>query len=241
MNICKTINPERNIPKKNNICDERAAVYRITNENIYLLERFIQPNERDRILSICGSGDILLMLLNNSAKVLAVDREMPQLRFTQRRIESLKEKDYKNFSGEVKDNFTKFVNNKILRNKYFESILKNPSIIIENLENLTFLHGDIFKLHENKRVELKEFNKVYLSNSVEYRQPFKGELFHKNRQYLIDFFNKFQVGTIFYFLMGDLTNIYAPKYKNIIGQIPNFKSEIKEGRYWTYCKCEKVA
>ena len=38
-------------------------MFSVTNENIYILERLIGPNEEDNILSICSSGDIPFMLL----------------------------------------------------------------------------------------------------------------------------------------------------------------------------------
>ena len=106
-----------------------------------------------------------------------------------------------------------------------------------NLEYLTFSNSDIFKID----VDLTNFNKVYLSNTVENLYSYIKKDFSKVREQLFSFFNKFQKGTIFYFLMENLTNIYAPGYYNIVGQDSNFKSEIKEGRHWTYCKCEKIA
>jgi len=167
------------------------CLFPTTNENIYAVRKGLKPTKGDNIYSICGGGDIPFMLIDNGARVLAVDYNENQLNFVKKRIHDLKHplkknpfQRFKTMSDEnVPRAWSKYSNDD-LRDKYFSQIKINS--IIKNLENLTIKRGNFFNLD----LDFSTFNKVYTSNAPLYN----GQAFDM----MPDFVNQFNEGTLFY-------------------------------------------
>ena len=71
--------------------------YACTNESLPSIIEGMEPRETDRILAICGSGDQAFALLESGAHVVAIDNDVHQVEFAQKRREKLKSSDYAGF------------------------------------------------------------------------------------------------------------------------------------------------
>lgn len=162
-----------------------TCAFPVTNENIFAVQKGLNPTIEDNIYSICGGGDVPFMFLNNGAKVFAVDYKPNQLQYTNKRIHDLiYSAENKNFKIFRSLNHTDYGRNAQLRDEYFAQISIDP--ILKNLENLTLKKGDFFEL----KLDFSVFNKVYTSNAPFY----DGEDFKR----MPDFVTQFKKGTLFY-------------------------------------------
>ena len=71
--------------------------YSCTNESLPSIIAGMEPDEKDIILAICGSGDQAFALLGSGAKVIAVDKDSRQVEFARARLERLRRGDYDGF------------------------------------------------------------------------------------------------------------------------------------------------
>ncbi len=163
------------------------VMFNFTNENLETIVNSLNPKKEELILAVCGSGDQILALLESGAKVLAVDYNVEQLMYLNKRIEYLKKGNISSFLKVNEKNIPDDTYQNILneRNKYFLE-KSNINKIIKNIDNLTVLKPlDIFQSPQFFQKRNLKFDLIYLSNAIDY---------DRHDQYLnykiIDFFNE---------------------------------------------------
>lgn len=215
-------------------------MYEVTNENIYCIKRSLNPQKGDKIYSILGSGDIPFMFIENGADVLAIDKNLEQIKYANRRIDYFLKAKFKKFKGKSKNALS--WKNKVLREKYFSEM--NLQNFNDGLGNLEFICSDFFKLGNLSQNGLGEFvlgveedysyyNKVYLSNSLDY---YLDELIHlpssKVNRLVEEFFEKFKSGTQFH-----LASFYCKnfeKYSNLCELKVDLEGFEVDGKWKTF-------
>lgn len=141
--------------------DDRL-IYKYTNENLEAIVLALQPNNNDKILAVCGSGDQAFALLENAKEVWCVDNNKAQIKYLKERLHALKRGDHKAFLPKTKDSNDSELN---IQEGYFKQ--KNRiNKIKEKLNRLTVKQGDIIEI---AKIE-PGFTKIYLSNAIGYDQ-----------------------------------------------------------------------
>ncbi len=137
-----------------------------TNESLKAIMAGLDVSEKDCILSICGSGDQAFAMLEKAKRVTVVDRNKDQIEYFKRRAGKLYHGFFELFldTGKIP---TDWIDEECLssRDEYFskqklENIRKN----LMNQKAKREIVGNIFLLNPKKG----RFNKVYLSNSLDY-------------------------------------------------------------------------
>ncbi len=162
--------------------------YPATNEGLLGIIEGLKPTKNDNILSICGSGDQAFALLEYARTVLAVDISLPQLAYTRKRMEYLKERKFDDFLYPPghKSVFAdkKEKHDLIARAQYFTP--ERLERIAQNLDRLTLTAKCIYDhVIENE----EQFTKIYLSNALEHIVRSIPESLHL--EYQADVLNQF--------------------------------------------------
>ncbi|NCO17823.1 hypothetical protein AUJ61_00655 [Candidatus Pacearchaeota archaeon CG1_02_30_18] len=156
-----------------------------TNENLEAIIKGMQINSEDYVLGIMGSGQQGLAMIEKGAKADLIDYDFTQIEYFRKMLRFLK--NNKNSYESCK---------KILMSwegpsKNYFSLNERIFNIRKNLDNLKILEkGDIFSL----KTEFSRYNKVYLSNSTDY----KCQDYLKNQKKFIQFGKNFNQKTTFY-------------------------------------------
>ncbi len=150
---------------ENYSCPDELS-YACTNESLEAIVRGLNPQPRDSILAICGSGDQAFAMLEKASKVTVVDYLPQQIEYFSKRKKLLKAGEFKKFRDLgrefIPDQSLVYLNS---RNRYFsKERLETIRLNLEGSERTTEITGDIFDLEFPR----KEFNKVYLSNALSY-------------------------------------------------------------------------
>jgi hypothetical protein len=181
--------------------------FEVTNENLYAIEKGLNPKKGDNIYSICASGDVPFMMVVNGAKVCAVDYKENQIKHVQERINYLKKNDLERFNFYSMNSYmfsetSIYYDSFVTRDEYFSRVDHNK--IKENLEGLELKIGDFF----NSGEDFSKFNKVYLSNICDHylRDNSEASLIFK----MNSFIEQFNPNTLFYMIAmskhGDILN-----------------------------------
>ena len=169
---------------------DNCEIYRSTNESLIAIQKGLNPSEGDNIYAILGSGDQTFMMLEKGANVFGIDRNKGQVKYVKDRISALKrgriedfivEKDLRKTKASYSLNFKS-------RNSYIAEM--DLDELKRNLGNLKLIVANISK----KNLNFSVFNKVYLSNALQF-----------DLNALKNFTQKFSQGTLFYFA--------SPRYK----------------------------
>ncbi|MFT7615782.1 MAG: hypothetical protein ACI8Y7_000607 [Candidatus Woesearchaeota archaeon] len=139
--------------------DSPRIQHPVTNENVKAIIAGLEPNSTDKILAVCGSGDVAFALLEY-ADVVAVDISHQQVLYALGRKEALQKGDNKKFLSVTGKELTEIeVASKKERNNYF---LEGDRMkrISKRLSNLTILLGDDL----TSELRPQTYSKVYLSN-----------------------------------------------------------------------------
>ena len=141
-----------------------------TNEKLDSIVAGLDLQPTDRVLSICGSGDQPLAILEQVSEVVAVDIVDTQFHYTKKRVEYLKKGEMVFFFNPlmpIEDKLWKRVIGKseivgdfvecIESRKYFTDARLEK--LRSKLKRLIFLQEDIFN------VDMGIFDKAYLSNA----------------------------------------------------------------------------
>jgi len=200
-----------------------------TNENLEFLLEGLNPSKEDNILSICGSGDQAFSMMERGAKVLAVDINKIQLKYSQLRLISLFNEDFEDFFILKENPFYNFLlNGSFWKEHYKKMKLSN---LIEHKGNVQFLEKDIFDLNIN----LSKFNKVYLSNSIEH--SVFGSLEN-------NFFKNFNSGSMVYCVMHKVfsepfNKVKIPLLNSGFRKVISFSENSIKDDTWNYFLYEK--
>lgn len=139
--------------------------YSLTNESLPAIMSGLDPNFKDDILAVGGSGDQAFSLLSSGARVCVIDKNPEQINYIKQRSTYANGGDFQLFlnPGEAGncDNLHFFDNSDIIRSR--EAFFSKDifSKICSNLGNLYFTwENDIFPF----LLKNNNFNKIYLSN-----------------------------------------------------------------------------
>ncbi|MFA5142116.1 MAG: hypothetical protein WC471_04050 [Candidatus Woesearchaeota archaeon] len=135
-----------------------------TNESLDAIIAGLIPQSNDNILAICGSGDQAFALVQYGAKVFAVDNIPEQVTYAESRKTALLKEDITGFlpASYLPENRIRGAQRILI--PQIQKVLV-PKKIIPHLDGLQFKTGNLFnELLDNTL----EFNKMYLSNSMEY-------------------------------------------------------------------------
>jgi len=136
------------------------VLYDFTNETLESVIGGLSPQPEDRVLSVAGSGDQALALLEYTSRVVAVDNKPWQMDYFKRRVDALRNGDYDGFRFLL--GFRAEHCSQDLSASYFDD--ERLGAIRRKLDRLTLVEGDIFDI---KKLWGK-FNKVYLSNALDH-------------------------------------------------------------------------
>jgi hypothetical protein len=141
--------------------------YSITNEKLEAILRGLEITPKDNILSICGSGDQPLALLEIAKEITTIDSELNQIELFKHRKEIILSREYSRFRN-VYCGIAFY--DLPPRNEYFSD--ERLDRIRKNLDNskIETICGNIFK--KNLR---KSFTKIYLSNALLFNDSFNKE------------------------------------------------------------------
>ncbi|HLC57300.1 MAG TPA: DUF3419 family protein [Candidatus Nanoarchaeia archaeon] len=133
----------------------RGVGYRLTNENLFGIISGLNLQSEDIILSICGSGDQPLAMIEKAKEVHAIDFRSKQIEIAKYKIGCLQRGNFKRFLNFGNDGW---VNTEI--EDYFtpEKLLK----IQRNLPRLHLHVADLLDLPEG--ITRRAYSRIYLSN-----------------------------------------------------------------------------
>lgn len=138
------------------------------NEPLQAIVEGMNARKGENILSILGSGDQPLTMIEKGAIVTAVDWDLSQVIYAKELIRLLKEGRYNEFllpCGQADEWEEPFL---AARHKYFSKAGRLDAIR-SNLENLTIAESDICKM-----IKIQRWDKVYLSNAIYYIMNYCG-------------------------------------------------------------------
>lgn len=133
-----------------------------TNETLDAIIAGLDVKQGDNILAVLGSGDQAFAMIAEGAKVVGIDTSELQIKYAKQRIEYLKQG---NTDGFLKYPQKEEMDEEDAENckRYFNSEGRIGRIL-ENLENLSIINGNAL----DKKLPLNCFNKLYLSNVIEW-------------------------------------------------------------------------
>lgn len=143
-----------------------TTLYASTNESLDAIMASMELNESDSVLTVLGSGDQALAMLEYGCNVVAVERDLLQGAYAMEMIRTLENADYKKFFSDYRYEYGTEVKY-MARNSYF-SKKGRLGKIRNKLRNLQVRQGDILELPEEGA-----FSKVYLSNALGYDSTIK--------------------------------------------------------------------
>ena len=134
--------------------------YAVTNENLNSIVSGLDLDRSDAVLAVGGCGDPAFALLEKAARVRVMDRIPAQIRYISMRAERLKRRDFDGFLRVERFGRGDYQGEASLkkRNQYFRHG-NRLTRIMENLDSLEILEGDIFEHDYNG------FSKIFLSNA----------------------------------------------------------------------------
>lgn len=129
-------------------------LYLATNEVVEAVVRGLDVTSQDRVLTVCGSGDVPFGMVERGAEVVALDINGLQVEYARWRLQKLGLHDLHSFfqffdCGRGEKNTV---------NREYFSVQGKLSTICENASKMEFGVGDIL------RQQRGEFTKIYLSN-----------------------------------------------------------------------------
>ncbi|MEK6913845.1 MAG: hypothetical protein AABW47_04220 [Nanoarchaeota archaeon] len=137
----------------------------VTNESLEAIIKGLNPQSKDSILAICGSGDQAFAIIEKTNKITVVDNRACEIQYFLKRKSLLESEEFEKFLNseiEPRDNRERY--SLKIRNKYFSiERLKRIRLRLKKSEIKT-IFDDIFNLRFIKG----EFNKIYLSNALPY-------------------------------------------------------------------------
>lgn len=134
-----------------------------TNEPLQAIVEGMNARKEENILSILGSGDQPLTMIEKGAIVTAVDWDLNQVIYANELIRHLKERRYNEFllpRGQADEWEEPFL---AVRYKYFSEAGRLDAIR-SHLENLIIEESDVCKKFKTQRT--RKWDKVYLSNAI---------------------------------------------------------------------------
>lgn len=146
----------------------RTIAYPCTNENLAAIDRGLDINENDIVVSILGSVDQPLALLEKAKKVIGIDLDPQQIEFAQERIAMLREGRFDAFLNEGVDGLDKYEEEaRVDRDAYFSK--ERLERIRSRLGNFEIVKGDIINI-----LRKGLHTKCYFSNAIGYMitEPF---------------------------------------------------------------------
>lgn len=152
--------------------NRRAVRFPRTNESLDSVVGGLDVGSDDDVLSICGSGDQPLAILEKARSVVAVDIDSEQLSYALTRVELIQIGKFSLFRNP--DVFTacsfwdlvRALNHReTVVSTYFTS--ERLCRIQARLQRLTVRKGDIFEWRDNPDWSESRFDKVYLSNALD--------------------------------------------------------------------------
>lgn len=151
--------------------------YLNANESLEAITQGLQLEPKDRILTICGSADQALAMLEHTHNVLAVDTQTSQIEFAKQRVNLIREGRFEEFliPNIEKGMLTKWDKKKVAEYKHNLAgfhrraylYFKQPGRlqkIQERIESLEIKERDIFNIKPEEGL----FTKIYLSNVLTY-------------------------------------------------------------------------
>lgn len=149
-----------------------------TNESLESVVQGLDVGSDDRVLSICGSGDQPLAMLEKAASVVAIDVNSEQLTYAMARFDLIRIGRFSLFRNPdlfTASDFWSFIralaHRETVVSKYFTQ--ERLRTIQTRLHKLAVCTGDIFDWHNHPDWIESKFDKVYLSNALD-AQPFCG-------------------------------------------------------------------
>ena len=135
-------------------------LFTCTNESLEAIMLGLDISPGDTVLSICGSGDQAIAMIEKASIVRTVDVDSRQIRYAKSQITNLKEGMQSRFWG---DGTWPVITNGNRNNYFFNR--KRLAVITPRLDRIEFREGDIFDL---KNLQGLDLEKVYLSNCGTY-------------------------------------------------------------------------
>ena len=155
--------------------------YRGTNENLFSIMEGLDLQEDDVVLSICGSGDQPLAILETASEVHAIDSNPKQIEIANYGIRCLERSKFKKFLSSA--------------NKSGQGIDREPYFTIErllriqrNLHRLNLYVADLRSLPDS--ITKRVYSKIYLSNAFGYGMDRLEEKIVSTAQTLVDILSK---------------------------------------------------
>jgi hypothetical protein len=156
----------------------RSVCFPRTNESLAGIVRGLDVGPDDRVLSICGSGDQPLAILEKAESVAAIDVDSEQMAYAMARVDLIRLGKFSLFR--YPDIFTSCGFWGLIEALAYRETIVSRHFTPERLRNIqTRLHrltaciGDIFEWHSHPDWIESKFDKVYLSNALD-AQPFSG-------------------------------------------------------------------
>lgn len=171
----------------------------VTNESIVAIVGALEPNDQDKILSICGTGDIPLALSEFGCHVDAVDLDPNKIRLAKENLKLLEDGDFNSFLSVGMEAFRGEASR---RNAYFSKGKARIKAIRSNLSNIKIRRQGILEaLNDNS------YTKVWLSNIMVY----KDQDYEFGSRILQALSGSLEIGGLFYSTNGPATQNYLEK------------------------------
>ncbi len=185
---------------------ENLVLYKKSDESLKSIVLGLDLKKEDKLIAPLKSGDLVLVIAEKGINSTFITKDSCQLDFYYQRIESLKRGDIEDFFVSIPhENFYQIshpLRREAIkeRDKYISSL--NLDLVLSNINKISIKNEeDLFGCNLEKgiflpksKIDLREYNKVYLSNEISLREkksPSRNLLFHK-------FSRDFKVGTYFY-------------------------------------------
>lgn len=134
-------------------------VFRSTNESLDAIVQSMQLTRNDNVLTILGSGDQALAMLEYARLVVAIDNIPEQAKYAQKQAALISEGNFEKFLARK----THAISNSYMRmQKYFKTPGRLEAIK-KRIKHLRIIEGDIFKDSPGNK-----FSRIYLSNALGY-------------------------------------------------------------------------
>ncbi len=140
----------------------QSPLFSVSNERLSTIVVGLEPNERDTVLAVCGSGDQAFALSEYAPRVVAVDINPEQIRLAKQRAEYLKVENYGDFLKTNEENISRYATERTGK-PYFT--IERLERIRSRIEGIHFRVGNITELADTN------YTKVYLSNCFHYQDP----------------------------------------------------------------------
>ena len=140
--------------------DSDNVEFFVTLETLEVIVKGLGMNHGDSSLAVCSAGCVPFAL-SFFGQVVAVDKSQTQLRYAEKRRD-----DFVNGGSIIPSEYSNFVNARNVQ-RYFLNLIEE---VRRSVGNITFLRRDLMHV-----VPMGIFNKVYLSNILDWRESYSDE------------------------------------------------------------------